>query len=229
MERKTGRELSTGAPRRPDFEFKLLPGNIAYVALNAFGSATVQKEFEARFDEIAKSSALIFDVRENGGGNSGYGSAILSHLTDKPTPAEEWRTREYRPAYRAWGNPPSWTGGTPHTAASPDKLYSKPVVVLTSPRTFSAAEDFTIDFELMRRGKIIGEPTGGSTGQPLFFPLPGGGSARVCTKQNLYPDGRQFVGVGIQPQILVKPTVADFRSGKDAVLERAVEYLRAGQ
>jgi len=96
-----------------------------------------------------------------------------------------------------------------------------------SPRTFSAAEDFTIDFELMRRGKIIGEPTGGSTGQPLFFPLPGGGSARVCSKQNLYPDGRQFVGVGIQPQILVRPTVADFRASRDTVLEKALEYLQA--
>lgn len=89
-----------------------------------------------------------------------------------------------------------------------------------------AAEDFVIDFELMKRGKIIGEPTGGSTGQPLMFSLPGGGSARVCTRQVFYPDGRQFVGVGIQPDILVRPTVADFRSGRDAVLERALEYLR---
>ena len=78
----------------------------------------------------------------------------------------------------------------------------------------------------MQRGKIIGEPTGGSTGQPLFFPLPGGGSARVCTKQDLYPDGRQWVGVGIQPQILVRPTIADFRAGRDTVLETALQYLR---
>ena len=77
-----------------------------------------------------------------------------------------------------------------------------------------------------QRGKIIGEPTGGSTGQPLFFPLSGGGAARVCSKQNLYPDGRQFAGVGIQPQILVRTTVADFRAGRDTVLEKALEYLR---
>ena len=228
LERKTGRELSSGAPRTPEFEFKMLAGNIGYVALNTFGSATVQKEFEARFDEIAKSSALIIDVRENGGGNSGYGTAILSHLTDKPAAAEEWRTRQYRPAYRAWGHlSPEWTGGTPETpAASDGRVYRGPVVVLTSARTFSAAEDFTVDFDVMGRGKIVGEPTGGSTGQPLFFPLPGGGSARVCSKQNLYPDGRQFVGVGIQPQIVVRPTVADFRAGRDAVLERAIEELR---
>jgi C-terminal processing protease CtpA/Prc len=223
------RGTSNGAaPRRlPDFEFKMLPGNIAYLALNTFGTATAQKEFERQFDEIAKSSALIFDVRNNGGGNSGYGTAILSHLIEKPTAAEEWRSREYVPAKRAWGNPPGWTGGTPMTQPSRDRRYGNPVVVLTSPRTGSAAEDFTIDFDLMGRGKIIGEPTGGSTGQPLSFPLPGGGSARVCTKQNLYPDGRQFVGVGIQPQILIRPNVADFRAGRDTVLEKALDYLRA--
>lgn len=229
FQRSLPRGTSNGAaPRRlPDFEFKMLPGNIAYVALNTFGTATAQKEFERQFDDIAKSSALIFDVRNNGGGNSGYATAILSHLIEKPTPAEEWRSRQYVPANRAWGILPGWTGGTPMTQPSRDRRYRNPVVVLTSPRTFSAAEDFTVDFDLMGRGKIIGEPTGGSTGQPLSFPLPGGGSARVCSKQNLYPDGRQFVGVGIQPQIFVRPTVAGFRAGRDTVLEKALEYLRS--
>jgi carboxyl-terminal processing protease len=72
----------------------------------------------------------------------------------------------------------------------------------------------------------VGEPTGGSTGQPLMFNLPGGGLARVCTKRDTYPDGREFVGVGIQPQVLVRPTVEDFRAGRDTVLEAALELLR---
>ena len=229
LRRSLPRGTSNGAaPQRPpDFEFKMLPGNIAYVALNTFGTATAQKEFERQFDDIAKSSALIFDVRENGGGNSGYATAILSHLIEKAAPASEWRSRQYVPVQRAWGMPTGWTGGTPMTEPSPGRHYGNPVVVLTSPRTGSSAEDFAADFDLMGRGKIVGEPTGGSTGEPALFSLPGGGSARVCAKQNRYPDGRQFVGVGIQPQILVRPTVADFRAGRDAVLEGALEYLRS--
>jgi C-terminal processing protease CtpA/Prc len=229
LQRSLRRGTSNGAaPRRlPDFEFKMLPGNIAYVALNTFGTATAQKEFERQFDDIAKSRALIFDVRNNSGGNSAYGTAILSHLIEKPTPASVWRSRQYVPAQRAWGLLPGWTGGTPMTQPSSDRHYGNPVVALTSPRTFSAAEDFTADFDIMGRGKIVGEPTAGSTGQPLFFSLPGGGTAGVCTKQNLYPDGRQFVGVGVQPQILVRPTVADFRAGRDTVLDKALDYLRA--
>jgi C-terminal processing protease CtpA/Prc len=226
--RKSG-QSNSGGSGRPDFEFKMLPGNIAYVAINTFGTATVQQEFESHFEDIAKSSALIFDVRRNSGGNSGYGTAILSHLIEKPAPAEAWRSRQYVPAYRAWGQPAEWVGETPMTDPSPERHYRNPVVVLTSAHTFSAAEDFVVDFDLMNRGTIIGEPTGGSTGQPIMFSLPGGGSARVCTKQNWYPDGRQFVGRGIQPHILVRTTVADFRAGRDAVLDKALEYLASAQ
>ena len=105
--------------------------------------------------------------------------------------------------------------------------YTKPVVVLTSAQTFSAAEDFAVAFDDMKRGKMIGEPTGGSTGQPLMFSLPGGGSARVCTKHDRYPDGKEFVGVGVLPDILVHHTIADFRVGRDTVLEDALQFLSA--
>ncbi len=48
----------------------MLPGNIAYVALNTFNENRSAEMFEAAFDEIAKASALIIDLRNNGGGNS---------------------------------------------------------------------------------------------------------------------------------------------------------------
>ena len=70
--------------------------------------------------------------------------------------------------------------------------------------------------------KVIGEASGGSTGQPLSFELPGGGSGRICTKRDTYPDGKEFVGVGIQPDIVVKPLLANIRKNKDTVLEAAL-------
>mgnify|MGYP000636776297 CR=1 FL=1 len=78
----------------------------------------------------------------------------------------------------------------------------------------------------MKRGKIVGEATGGSTGQPLMISLPGGGTARIVSKRDTYPDGKPFVGVGIQPNIKVSPTVADIRKGRDTVLEAALLALR---
>ncbi|UUZ51516.1 hypothetical protein LP420_20445 [Massilia sp. B-10] len=57
--------------------------------------------------------------------------------------------------------------------------------------------------------------------------MPGGGMARVCVKLDTYPDGRSFVGKGIAPDIEVKPSVDDVRSGRDAALERALAELAA--
>jgi C-terminal processing protease CtpA/Prc len=113
--------------------------------------------------------------------------------------------------------------GAPDTVPANAKLsYQKPVVVLAGPQTYSAAEDFLVAFHAIGRGQIIGEPSGGSTGQPLMFPLPGGGGARVCTKHDSYADGTEFVGIGVAPDRVVRPTIADVRSGRDAALDAAI-------
>ncbi len=61
----------------------------------------------------------------------------------------------------------------------------------------SERRDFLVAYDQMRRGAIFGEPTAGSTGQPLFFRLPGGGSARVRSKHDSYADGREFDAIGV--------------------------------
>jgi C-terminal processing protease CtpA/Prc len=60
----------------------------------------------------------------------------------------------------------------------------------------------------------------------VLFDLPGGGSARICTKKDAYPDGRLFVGYGVQPDIEVKRRLAGYLEGRDPVLERARSFLR---
>jgi carboxyl-terminal processing protease len=230
MERE--KQTSAKAPEKPPagpryIRFEVEPGNIGYLLLSSFEDRKIVEEFEAAFPQIAKTDALVLDIRGNGGGSGDVGHSILSYLTDKPFKTSQWKTRDYRPSYRAWGQPEGWFA-KPAGEWRPkgEHLYSKPVILLTGPRTFSAAEDFAVAFDFMKRGLIVGEPTGGSTGQPLFFELPGGGSARVCTKRDTYPDGKEFVGVGVQPQLIVRRSIADFRAGRDTVLEVALAELR---
>ena len=204
----------------------MLAGKIAYVALNSFMDNKTADEFFQRFAEIAASEALILDLRENGGGNTNVGYRIMAALAREPFLGSRWSTRDYKPAFRSWGRPDRlYVEAAEREPIDPDHRYAGRVVVLTSARTFSAAEDFLVAFDQSGRGTIIGEPSGGSTGNPLNFSLPGGGTGLVCSKHDAYADGREFVGVGVKPQITVSPTVADYRAGKDTVLERAVAEI----
>lgn len=225
VHRKAYKDAASIAP--PSFAYRVLQGNIGYVELNSFEDPGVTAQFDSAFADISKTEALILDLRQNGGGMGNIGLKILSYLTDRKFKASRSKTRQYIPTFRAWEMGGSWFSmDSEERNPNGNNLYTKPVVVLTSARTFSAAEDFCVAFDFMKRGIIIGEPTGGSTGQPLLLGLPGGGTLRICTKRDTYPDGKEFVGVGIQPNIIVHQTVSDFRNGTDTVLNRALDELK---
>ncbi len=119
-----------------------------------------------------------------------------------------------------------WYEGEPDVLAPADSnRLLVPTAVLTGWRTASAAEDFLVYLDGQSHVVKVGGPTYGSTGQPLMFDLPGGLAARVCTKRDTYPDGRDFVGPGVLPDVRVEATVEDIASGRDVVLERAQAVL----
>lgn len=210
----------------PNFRWKMLPENIAYVELNSFGNSDASQGFADNFEEISKADGIIFDVRKNGGGSSSYGYDVLSRLTQEPFAVSSWKTMTYRPAFRAWGYQTDSYESTNNTEQpNPDQYYAGPVAVLSGTGTFSAAEDFLVAFDVMDRGPIIGQASGGSTGQPLGFYLPGGGTARITTKRDTYPDGSDFVGDGVQPDTLAPPTVEAFIERRDLALEIASQYI----
>ena len=113
----------------------------------------------------------------------------------------------------------------PDTVKLNAKRIVVPMVLLIGHSTASAAEDFLIYADNQKHMTKIGTNTFGSTGQPYSFDLPGGGSARVCTKMDTYPDGREFVGYGVRPDIVVERTVNDYIQKKDPAVDKALEYL----
>jgi C-terminal processing protease CtpA/Prc len=239
---KSGQRRSFVLPRdgygdddRPEpapaaFRIRDLGDDILLLDIRSFNDVAVLEQFTEQFEQISRAAGLVIDLRNNGGGNSRNGWGILAQMVDEPFPTSRWKTRLYRPSFRAWAIPEAWDWHE-ETASEydhhGDHYFDGPVAVLSGPRTYSAAEDFLAAFRQAERGPIIGQPSGGSTGQPLLFKLPGGGSARVCTKRDLFADGTEFVGVGVIPDIPVEDTVADLRAGYDASAERAKSYLLA--
>ena len=104
--------------------------------------------------------------------------------------------------------------------ADTQAVFDGPVVLLTSRKTVSAAEDFTAFFRSNNRATIIGQPTCGTSGTPLLKGLHCG-TLRVCSVGYRLKDGTEFIGTGIQPDIPVERC-----PGRDAVLEAALEYMK---
>lgn len=209
------------------FYFEELEGNIAYLRISSFmGGEDLRKQFDRIYELLKSSSALVIDVRGNVGGNTGAGMYILQHLANEPFLGSAWAISTYVPPIYSAGKEGRWHEASIIQPIGNKGIYSKPVVVLTDAGTFSAAEDFCVAFRNMKRGKLIGTTTGGSTGNPLEITLPGDVHAMICTKKDRYPDGTIFVGVGIIPDIEVKETVDSFFQEKDIVLEKAVQLLK---
>jgi C-terminal processing protease CtpA/Prc len=234
------------------FEFKWYPDDIAYVALNSFSDSKIDSMFIQKLPELYKAKALIVDLRNNGGGSTDIGLKILEYITaDKYLYGAKTTSREHIPYYMAVGayyaknrddmkgDPDAEKklrcfngslyydlGANIDTVTITDRRMVVPTAVLISHNTASAAEDFLIYADNQKHIIKVGQNTCGSTGQPYTFSLPGGGSARVCTKKDTYYDGREFVGVGVKPDIEVTPTISDMLQKRDGTLDKALGVLK---
>lgn len=136
-----------------DFEkVEVLPGDIGYVKFNAFQppddcSGTI----EAAMAFVAHTRVLIFDLRDNHGGQPATIAFIASYLFDRPTHLNDIYNRPQNTTTQFWTLP-----SLPGT-----RLSTQPVFVLTSNRTFSGAEEFCYDLKNLKRATIVGETTGG--------------------------------------------------------------------
>jgi len=207
--------------------YKELEDNIGYVKINSFYADEIVVLFDSVFNHIQNNDALIIDLRENGGGNGRVGWTILGYFTDTPFQIFNWKSRLYRPIWRAWGRrEETYEKTNQYRYADHKKYYSNPIVLLTRSRTASMAENFCMGFKIMKRGKIIGEPTAGTSGTPLIFSLPGGGKGQVVTTRSTFPDGTELIGKGVEPDIIVSPGIEDFKNGYDPILNKAITYLK---
>jgi len=192
-------------PPPPLFDFSIIEDKIGLLKIDDFYRDNYRAHFDSIYEKILGTDALIIDIRGNQGGSSDNSIYILSHLTNESFSMSTWSSPRYIPAFASWNRPREWHIGAPWIG-QPIKnktFYDKPVALLINEETFSAAEDFCVGFRSMNRGVIIGTPSGGSTGNPIGFGLPGGW-VMICTKKDTYLDGTEFVGVGILPDIEVR-------------------------
>jgi membrane-associated protease RseP (regulator of RpoE activity) len=107
---------------------------------------------------------------------------------------------------------------------NPD-YYKGKVIILVNEETQSQAEYTSMAFRVAPKATVIGSTTAGADGNVASINLPGGIQTRISGIGVYYPDGRETQRVGIVPDIVVKPTIKGIQSGKDEVLEKAIEFI----
>jgi hypothetical protein len=205
MERYYGRSVNHGVQK-----IERLSGNIMLVELSVFPPSSMGGEVvAAAMNVAAQGDAMILDLRRNGGGSDTV-ALVAAYLLDgaKPLSGKYDRpTNSHRPR-----NSPDWVPGRRFGA-------SKPLYILTSNKTFSAAEALAYDLQALKRATIVGEKTGGGA-HPFEYrrvhthfavDLPEGKSINPIT-------GGNWQGTGVQPDVLVPAAQA---------LEKALELARA--
>ncbi|HKQ50756.1 MAG TPA: S41 family peptidase, partial [Pyrinomonadaceae bacterium] len=235
------------APPRVTEGRELEPG-IVYLRIPSFELAAEEAKAVEFVRGHAGAKTLIVDVRGNGGGSTP--GDLIRALMDRPyreiTEASPMsfalfgayrqvmkilrpdqgteRDRGAMEALGAYSNPQLVTPGELKQPEKP--LYKGKVLILTDNECASACEDFVIPFKVSGRGRILGQATTGSTGQPFFFDFGNGMTFRVSAKRVFFPDGSQFEGVGVTPDLRLQPSPAEMRAGTDIVLNKALELAR---
>lgn len=178
-----------------------LPGNIGYIKLNSFMPAeNAGNLIWAAFTFLINTNALIIDIRYNGGGSETMVQFLLSYLTKRQNSIhlKSFYERSTDSQQQSWTFP-----------FVPGNKYTKPIYVLVSRRSASAAEAFAYDIKHFELGTLVGEKTRGAANTIGGFPIikkfvldiPTGRPIHSKTKDN-------WEGKGVIPHIEVEQNQA---------------------
>jgi hypothetical protein len=188
----------------------LSPRNVGYLKLNGFAEATACQETTVKaMASLNDAEALIIDLRDNAGGFGETALLIAGYLFDRPAFLFDPRPNSPVPARTA-------------SPVSGNKLADKPVYVLTSSSTQSAAEYFVYNLKMLKRVTVVGETTAGrqhSGGFHLLSDHFGMGIQEVAPPENPYPV-KGWEVIGVEPDVKVQKTEA-FETAKKLAESRA--------
>ncbi|MCG2586341.1 S41 family peptidase [Massilia sp. TS11] len=178
-----------------------LPGNIAFIEFDGFAPLDFARDTAIKWmNQAADADALIFDLRENGGGNSALGTLLASYLFEERVLLDTSYDRKDNTRIENWTDP---------AVPGPRFGSKKPVFILTSKETFSAAERFIYVLKARNRVTVIGEKTAGGAHRGYGTNVSHHLVNMLAIGHSVTPGfEKDWEGVGITPDIEVAPTQA---------------------
>ncbi|MEU1151193.1 S41 family peptidase [Streptomyces sp. NPDC005863] len=179
-----------GAPRT-----ELLDGNVALLELSPalFPLDWCAETLTAALTLVAPAEALIVDLRANSGGDPDTVAFVCGHLLDERTHLNTMYWRDGDRLEQSWS-----------PAHVPGRRFggSKPLYVLTSASTFSAAEELSYDLQQLGRAVIVGETTRGGAHPCDGWTVHPHLEATIPMGKAVNPvSGTNWEGTGVRPDV----------------------------
>lgn len=177
---------------------EILPGNVGYLRLTGFYQPQEAREaIASSMAFLSHADALIVDLRDHGGGSSQTVALFTSYLLDNPA------IPLFEIARRSQATPDQYLT---ESGALAHRNGTRPIFLLTSPRTSSGGEAVAFLLQERHRAEVIGEGTWGGANQvpppravtqSFEALIPNGHTTSVLT-------GKNWEGVGVIPDIPVR-------------------------
>lgn len=195
--------------------FSEKPKGIFVIALRQFTDTTISELGDVIPKILLKDpKGIILDLRDNGGGYLEVAIDVLSELLSGKKEVVTIRKRD------AKDDEKKFTTGS-------SRLASIPLVVLVNNGSASASEIVAGAVQDLKRGKVIGEKTyGKGSVQEIEDKLQNDASLRITIAKWLTPLERSINKIGLDPDMVVKMTEADFKKGVDPQMDAAVKALK---
>ena len=180
-------------------------------------------EVEQLMSEIATARGVIFDLR----GRLEVDHRVVGHLLPDPDTSTAWMQipEIIRPDQ---ADPAGWSDhGWPALPTEP-RIEGK-VAFISHGGTIGAAEAVVDLVRIHNLAEIVGQPTAGAGGDVNRMALPGHFDFRWTGVRVLSRDGSSRHLVGVLPTVQVHRTIEGIRSGRDELLDRAIEIVSADE
>jgi carboxyl-terminal processing protease len=174
---------------------RMLETGYGYIRISQFQTDTAA-DFEKVLDRLqgqsgGKLRGLVLDLRSNPGGLLTSAVQIADDLLDQGVIVS---TRGRMP-----GNDATFR------ATPGDRLHGAPVVALVDAGSASATEVLAGALRDLHRATIVGSRTFGKGLVQTLLPLDNGDSVKLTTARYYTPSGKSIQGVGIIPDVALKP------------------------
>lgn len=194
-------------------------GDIGYMAIGGWTQGVDIAVIDSVLEQFRALPALIIDVRPNGGGNDELALRVAARFATTRTHFGSVRFRngphhsDFGPVIDRFVEPRGpWQ-------------YQHPVAVLAGRAVFSSNETFIAAMRELPHVTVIGDTTGGSSGNPGSHDLGDGWTYRVPRWIASLVDGTVIEWNGIPPDIALTTSTLDFDGETDPVIDFAEQWL----